>query len=423
MELKAGYKSTRVGVIPEDWTVEPLGRMATLRTGPFGSTLHESDYVEGGVPVINPMHIIDGRLEPTPGMTVSSATAARLYEFQVQPGDVVIGRRGDMGRCAVIEASQTGWLCGTGSMIVRSSSAHPGFLQRVLSSKRAIESIEATSVGSTMINLNQVTLSGLSVQFPPLEEQRAIATALSDVDALLGAIDRLIAKKRNLKRAAMQQLLTGQTRLPGFNGEWKVRRLGDHATFLKHGVNSRAELTTEGRVKYLHYGDVHGAKGLLLNPTLESMPCLPSMKAEGIDRLMIGDLVIADASEDLDGVGKSVELTGVGTVEVVSGLHTIAVRFDKRVLADGFKAYLQFCAPFRAQLRRLAAGTKVYATNRSHVASVEIALPNVEEQSAIASVLSDMDAEIEALDARRAKTRDIKQAMMQELLTGRTRLV
>lgn len=117
------------------------------------------------------------------------------------------------------------------------------------------------------------------------------------------------------------------------------------------------------------------------------------------------------------------ELSGLGQLEVVSGLHTIAVRFDKQVLADGFKAYLQFMPVFRQHLRRLAAGTKVYATNRSHIASAKINLPDVDEQTAIAAILSDMDAELAALNARLAKTRALKQAMMQGLLTGRTRLV
>ena len=107
----------------------------------------------------------------------------------------------------------------------------------------------------------------------------------------------------------------------------------------------------------------------------------------------------------------------------MSGLHTIAARFDKSVLADGFKGFLQYCPSFATHLRRLAAGTKVYATNRAHIASVEMMLPSITEQTAIATVLSDMDANLAALEARRTKTRDLKQAMMQELLTGRTRLV
>ena len=274
-----------------------------------------------------------------------------------------------------------------------------------------------------MVNLNQASLASLKIQLPPIAEQRAIATALSDVDALIDGLAQLIAKKRDLKQAAMQQLLTGQTRLPGFSGEWEVKRLSDHLTFLKNGVNSRAELTVEGKVKYLHYGDIHGARGLLLNPNVTPMPHLPLTKAARLDRLSDGDLVFADASEDLDGVGKSVELSGLGQCDVVSGLHTIAIRFDKQVLADEFKAYLQFIPTFRRHLRRLAAGTKVYATNRAHISSAEVRLPKVDEQVAIATVLSDMDAELTALDARLVKTRALKQAMMQELLTGKTRLI
>ena len=241
------------------------------------------------------------------------------------------------------------------------------------------------------------------------------------MDALLGRLDRLIAKRRDLKQAAMQQLLTGQTRLPDFHGDWMMTRLGDHVAFLRHGVNSRAELRSEGAVKYLHYGDVHACKDVYLAP--HALASLPDEKAASLDRLRDGDLVLADASEDIAGVSKSVEMRSVDDAKVVSRLHTIAARFDPNVLADGFKGFLQFCPPFATHLRRLAAGTKVYATNRAHVASIEMRLPTVREQRAIAAVLSEMDAEIAALEARRDKTRDLKQAMMQELLTGKTRLV
>ena len=220
---------------------------------------------------------------------------------------------------------------------------------------------------------------------------------------------------------SMQQLLTGEMRLPGFCGEWRVTRLGDYVSFLRNGVNSRAELLAEGRVKYVHYGDVHACKDVYLSTA--SLPCLPDAKAASLDRLLPGDLIFADASEDLDGVGKSVEVREIDSTEVVSGLHTIAARFDKDVLADGFKGFLQFCPAFLSHLRRLAAGTKVYATNRAHIAGVEMPLPSVAEQTAIATVLADMDAEIAALEARCDKMRDLKRAMMQELLTGKTRLV
>ncbi len=174
-------------------------------------------------------------------------------------------------------------------------------------------------------------------------------------------------------------------------------------------------------MRYLHYGDVHASKGVFLSPN--ALPCLPLKKAASLDRLRDGDLIFADASEDMIGVSKSVEVRGLENIDLVSGLHTIAARFDKAVLADGFKGYLQYCPLFAAHLRRLAAGTKVFATNRTHIASVAMPLPIPGEQTAIASILSDMDAEIALLEQRRDKTRALKQAMMQELLTGRTRLV
>ena len=278
-------------------------------------------------------------------------------------------------------------------------------------------------VGSTQVHITNTAFKSIAIPVPEIEEQRAIATALSDVDALIAGLEKLIAKKRDLKQAAMQQLLTGQTRLPGFSGQWSVKRLGDHFSILKNGVNSRAELSVEGGVAYLHYGDIHGSKSLFLNPQSTTMPTLPLAKAKDLDRLQSGDLVFADVSEDLDGVGKSVEVQGSGVLDLVSGQHTIAIRFDKTVLADGFKAYLQFFPAFSAHLYKLAAGTKVYATNRSHIASAEIKLPEVDEQIAIASILHSMDTELSSIENRLEKVCQLKQGMMQELLTGRTRLV
>jgi len=239
------------------------------------------------------------------------------------------------------------------------------------------------------------------------------------VDIVAELTDRV---DNHLKRMrAVQQLLTGKARLPGFEGEWELKRLGDHVRFLRNGVNSRAELTLDGPLRYLHYGDIHACKAPILTPA--TLPSLPLEKAKMLDRLMDGDLIFADASEDMEGVGKSVEICGASGTELVSGLHTIAARFDKNVLADGFKAYLQFCPEFSIQLRRLAAGTKVYATNRGHIASIEMRLPSIDEQVTIASVFSDMEAEIAAFEQLRVKTHNLKLAMMQELLTGRTRLV
>jgi type I restriction enzyme S subunit len=402
MEVRAGYKQSGVGVIPEDWKVDVVENLAHITTGGKNT---QDRMTDGMYPFF-----------------VRSQTVERINSYSFD-GEAVLTAGDGVGTGKVFH-----YINGKFDVhqrvyrISNFSDRLNGYFFYLYFSTHFFNRIMQMTAKSSVDSVRMDMIARMPVPVPPTErEQRAIVAALSDVDALVEGLTRLIAKKRDLKQAAMEQLLTGQTRLPGFHGEWEVKRLGDHVTFLRNGVNARAELTEEGPVKYLHYGDVHACKGTTLVP--DALPSLPSTKASSLDRLEDGDLILADASEDLAGVCKSVEIRGVGTGEVVSGLHTIAARFEKDVLADGFKAYLQFCPPFAGHLRRLAAGTKVYATNRAHVASVEMPLPAVDEQTAIAAVLSDMDAELSALEARLEKTRALKQAMMQELLTGRTRLV
>jgi type I restriction enzyme S subunit len=208
------YKRTEVGQIPADWAVMKLRDLATFRTGPFGSALHKSDYTINGVPVINPMHIADGQIQPTDTMSVTESAAEQLSEFRLKRGEIIMGRRGDMGRCAVVKDAHVGWLCGTGSMIVRCGKlVHSEFLQRVLSSAAVVAAIEAASVGSTMINLNQSTLGELKIQTPSLEEQTAIASVLSNIDAEIAVLEQKRDKIRALKQGMMQELLTGRIRL------------------------------------------------------------------------------------------------------------------------------------------------------------------------------------------------------------------
>ena len=418
MGVRPGYKETEVGVLPAEWEVSTVGREFSVQLGKMLDAERNAGVEK---PYIGNRAVQWGRIDidnlPTVAMTRSD-----LGKFRLRQGDLLVCEGGDVGRAAIWEAPLDECYYQKALHRLRPLREFDPRLMVAILWQWSKRGLLANYVTQTSIaHLPRDKFMAVPLPRPPGPEQLAIATALSDADALLSGLDRLIAKKRDLKQAAMQQLLTGQTRLPGFHGEWKVRRLGDYVTFLRNGVNSRAELLPEGRVKYLHYGDVHACKDVGLSPT--ALPCLPDARAVSLDRLRDGDLIFADASEDVPGVSKSVEMRNVGSIEVVSGLHTIAARFDKGVLADGFKGFLQFCPPFSTHLRRLAAGTKVYATNRSHVASVEMHLPGIPEQTAIAAALSDMDAELSALEARRDKTCDLKQAMMQELLTGKTRLV
>jgi type I restriction enzyme, S subunit len=423
-----GYKQTEVGVIPEDWEVTKLGKHATFRTGPFGSALHQSDYVDSGVPVINPMQIVDGKIQPTPSMAIPEQAARKLSEFRLSAGNVVIGRRGEMGRCAFVRTEEHGWLCGTGSMIIRTEpSLDARFIQRVLSSPPIIAEIENASVGSTMINLNQGTLGNLLVPLPPTRaEQEAIAEALSDADALIESLEQLLAKKRHLKQGAMQQLLTGKMRLPGFSGEWEVKRLGDLFTFSGGYSASRDQLSTEGHC-YLHYGDIHKSSKTFIDVRAEyqDIPKLdiPLKSVAANSLLDDGDVVFVDASEDDEGTSKHVVIMNREKKPFISGLHTIVAKSNTDELAHEYRRYCFQTPAIRQQFLFYAVGTKVSGISKTNIAKITLPVPSVPEQTAIATILSDMDAEITALEAKLAKARAIKQGMMQELLTGRIRLV
>ena len=424
-EVPAGYRRTEAGVIPDDWQIDSVSTIANVRTGPFGSALHERDYVDDGTPIVTVEHLGDYGITHQNLPLVSDTDRHRLKDYLLRPGDIVFSRVGSVDRNSLVGPDEDGWLFSGRLLRVRirsTDSVSARYISYHLHTESFKKLVRSLAVGQTMASLNTQILKGVRVVLPPSREQRAIATVLSDVDELIESLEALIVKKRAIKQAAMQELLTGRTRLPGFGGKWEAWRLGDHLQFLRHGTNSRSDLTMDGSIQYLHYGDIHTSADVYLDPMVTPMPTIATEHAKKLDRLDEGDLIFVDASEDVEGVGKSVELHGLRGHHIVSGLHTIAVRFDKSVLADGFKAYLQFCPPFLRHLRRLAAGTKVYATNRAHIASARLPLPPLPEQRAIATVLSDMDAEIAALERRLDKTRAIKQGMMQQLLTGAIRL-
>jgi type I restriction enzyme, S subunit len=211
------YKDSGIewlGHVPEHWTIAPL-RQATsqIQTGPFGSQLHSEDYVENGVPVINPSNIVNGCVVANPEATVDDATAHRLGHHRLRPGDIVFGRRGEMGRCAVVSLAHEGWLCGTGSLIVRASKrALPSYLAAYFGTRGVREALTLASVGSTMDNLNEQILARLQVPLPSVEEQTTIVAFLdretTKIDALVEEQRRLIELLKKKRQAVVSHAVT-----------------------------------------------------------------------------------------------------------------------------------------------------------------------------------------------------------------------
>ena len=418
-EVPAGYKWTDIGVIPEDWNVVSLGHIADIRNGATPSTRIRANW-NGFIPWCIPTDVTN-----TPGKYLIE-TARRITEkglascvaSLLPAGALLLCSRATIGEIKIASSP----VCTNQGFksLVCMEQAHNEFLYYLLLTLKP--RLIRKAIGSTFLEIGKQALASMPVLFPPLSEQHAIAEALSDVDGLLESLEALTAKKRAVKTAAMDQFLTGMSRLPGFRGEWQKRRFGDICTFLSTANNPRCDLEEQGDVGYIHYGNVHAYPLSVLNCASHDLPRIEEHRVGNASPLQDGDLVMVDASEDLAGLGKSIEIMDVGNDKIVAGLHTILCRGDSDYWATGFKSYLQFTSAFKSALTRVATGISVYAVSRKELSDIVLALPPLSEQAAIVSILSDMDAEISAIEDRLAKVRALKAGMMQQLLTGRIRL-
>ncbi|EKO3687463.1 restriction endonuclease subunit S [Vibrio metschnikovii] len=436
-----GYKQTDVGVIPDHWGVTRLRDL--LKEPPKYGINAPAVPLEGTLPVYIRITDIseDGYFKPSEKVGVRSPLSG-LY--QLADGDVVLARTGASVGKSYLYKEDDGVLVYAGFLIKVSpdkKKLEPRFLSQYLKTQRYWSWVTVNSMRSGQPGINGNEYGDLLIPLPKIQEQTAIANALSDVDALISELDKLIAKKKAIKTATMQQLLTGRTRLPQFAmredgtpkgikpselGEipedWAVKTYGEVFTFLSTSTNSRADLSEDGDFGYVHYGDIHTEWNNKLDLNKERLPRI-SKNIVSSAFVMDGDLIMADASEDYEGIGKTVEVFNVGDKQLVAGLHTFLLRDKEKVLADGFRGYLHSIPAVKSSFDRLATGMKVYGISKNNLSSVCIPVPSLEEQTAIATILSDMDAEIQALEQRLGKTRQIKQGMMQELLTGKTRLI
>lgn len=200
--------------------------------------------------------------------------------------------------------------------------------------------------------------------------------------------------------------------------------MGEIFKFLNTANNARDDLLKSGEVEYIHYGDIHTRWNCFLDCSNNELPFIDKAKVHDIPFLEDGDLVIADASEDYEGLGACVEIKNIGKREIVAGLHTLLLRGDKNILADGFKGYMRDYHGMKDTLIRLSTGVSVFGISKTNLKKVEILIPpTIEEQTRIAQILSDMDTEIEVMEKKLEKYKMIKQDMMQELLTGKTRMI
>lgn len=418
--IPQGYKSSEVGIIPENWRVSTLGEGNAQFTKGYG--ISKADLSEGGIPCVRYAELYttygDMCILSTPASTTLPAKAKKL----AQKGDVIFACSGetfeDIGR-ALAYIGDSPIAVGGDSLIYSNHDFEPSFLGYLLNSRYVVRQKMANSVGTTIVHIREKQLAELVVAYPEYEEQRAIATALSDVDALIGAKQALLEKKRAIKQGAMQELLTGKRRLPGFPAtpmrntevgevpeDWEVKTLGEIRVVKMCKRIFKHETSAEGEIPFFKIGTFgqqadayisrekfHAYKSLYPYPQKGT----PLISAAGT----IGRVVVYDGQD-----------------AYYQDSNIVWLEQEQKDILNAFLQYYYSVINWVTETG--SAITRLYNNN---ILSSQVALPTLEEQAAIASVLVDMDSELAALEQDLEKLVDLKQGMMQNLLTGRIRLV
>lgn len=415
---RPAYKQTEVGVIPSDWIVAPLRNLTTLMTNGFVGTA-TSHYAanDNGVLYIQGYNVEENSLN-FHGIKYVTENFHRVHmKSCLRGGDLLTVQTGDVGLTTIVPEALAGSNCH--ALIIsrfNQKQVFPLYISYYLNSKPGRARLRLIETGTTMKHLNVGDVLEFCVPLPPTKaEQEAIAEALSDADALIESLDQLIAKKRQIKQGAMQELLTGKRRLPGFSGEWSTKSLGDLGDFLK-GAGVRKDEALSGDFPCIRYGEIYTKHSDWIR---EFQSWISAAVAATATRINYGDVLFAASGETKEEIGKCVAY--VGQREAYAGGDIVILR--TKIANPLFLGYYLNTEPVRQQTASRGQGDAVVHIGANSLAAIKVALPSLEEQTAIAAVLSDMDAELEALESRLAKARQIKQGMMQELLTGRIRLV
>jgi type I restriction enzyme S subunit len=410
MGLKPGFKPTEVGVIPDDWDTKALGEIGEAL---IGLTYKSTDVREHGILVLRSSNIQNDALEFEDNVFVEMSIPERI---RTRCGDVLVcvrnGSRDLIGKSAFLDERTLGMTFGAFMAVYRSPI---GKLASYLFQSAILKRQNNEHLGATINQITNKSFSSFRIPYPPCSKERdAIAGALADVDGLLSGLDRIIAKKRDLKQAAMQQLLTGQTRLPGFSGEWEQRTLSQVTDIRSGGTPSTSESRYwDGDVLWCTPTDITALRG---------HKCLSSTA-----RRITSEGLAACSAELIP--PRSVVMTSRATIGECA-INTVPLCTNQ-----GFKNFVPFestDADFLYYLLTtqkqgfvsLCGGSTFLEIGKAQLAAYAVRVPGIKvEQTAIASVLSDINAEIAVLEQRRDKTRSLKQAMMQELFTGKIRLV
>ena len=409
MELRPGYKQTEVGVIPEDWivqTLESVSVISRLAGAEYTSVWKETP--DGEITALRGFNIGKGKIIERDFVCISNELSLKLKRSRLCKGDVVYPCVGSIGNAAVITEDGKYHIQQNIARITPNSAAISSrylanYLMSFLGEREVLRFNASSSQPSVLVG----SLRQYRVPLPPSKaEQEAIAEALSNTDGFIESLEQLITKKRHIKQGAMQDLLTGKNRLPGFSGEWKVKRFDEIVRLRKERIDPRRSGIKEFCIELEHIQQGTGCLAGYIETGENSS--LKSVFHK--DDVLFGKLRAYMRKYWL------ANHTGVCSTEiwVLMAIQSLLIpRFlFQLVKVDSF-----------VEVASTAYGTHMPRSDWNVVKNYEVPLPSIAEQETIATILTDMDAEIATLETKLAKTRQLKQGMMHNLLTGRIRLI
>ena len=416
MELRPGYKWSDVGFIPVDWDVKRLFNFASIATGSTPPTSDTTNYGDDFL-FVSPVDMGDTKRITKTEKKLSSKGFSISRKFP--KGSILFVCIGStIGKCGIASVNLTS------NQQINAIFPSPIFSEEYLyyAMTAAAPRVRALAGEQAVPLVNKRQFSETYVPLPPLPEQHIIAQALGDVDALLSTLDQMIAKKRDLKQAAMQQLLTGKARLPGFDGNWETKKL-EHAGSCLRGVSYRGD-------DDLSHHDTAFTKRLLRSNNVQNafvvtndVQFVNDKRVAQIQVLQKNDILVCMANGSKALVGKAGQFSINDEFDYTFGAFMGCFRTDESIADPVFLFSLFQTGRYREYINNLLAGSSINNLSPSCIESLEFSFPPYSEQVAIGRALAEMDAELSVLESRRDKTHNIKQAMIQELLTGKTRLV
>ena len=416
--IPAGYKKTEVGVIPNNWEVIDVGKITEFhKQGYYTKESYKDNgkyFLLRGTDMQNPR--ID--LTTTPRI---DANDIDYSNYKVQKGDVLIVRSGAIGRYGIVEKIPDSIF---GSYLINfrlnQRKILNVFFGYFYESEHAIKQLKTITQGSSNININAENIKALKIPFPPTkEEQIAITSPLGDVDALITSLEKLITKKRNIKQAAMQQLLTGKKRLPGFSGEWEKARLGDESELITKGTTptSLGREFKDNGINFIKIESLEENGNIIIEK-------IAFIDEETHKLLRRSQLKEKDILISIAGALGRIAIVKIEILQANTNQALALVRLKQQTKLDlSYLFYFLNSSQIKSHINAINVQAAQANLSLENINDFEIRFPQLPEQTAIAQILSDMDSELKAMEQKRDKYIALKQGMMQELLTGKTRLV